>query len=48
MINAIVILENNEEHCKEEQIKEMQVQKKEYIEKINKLEEYAKNLKNNK
>lgn len=43
--NAIVILENYEEHCKEEQIKEMQVEKKEYIEKINKLEEYAKKIK---
>ena len=46
--NAIVILENYEEQCKEEQIKKMQVQKKEYIEKINRIEEYAKNLKNNK
>lgn len=46
--NAIVILENYEEHCNKEQIKEIKFQEKEYIEKINKLEEYAKSLKNNK
>lgn len=45
--NAIVILENYEEHCNEEQIKEIKFQEKEYIEKTNKLEEYAKSLKKN-
>ena len=40
--NAIVILENYEEHCKEKQIKEIQNQEKENIENIKKLEEYAK------
>lgn len=43
---AVEILENYKRHCKEEKLKEKQLEEKEYIDKINKLEEYAKNLKN--
>jgi hypothetical protein len=43
---AVEILENYKKHCKEEKILEKQLEEKEYIDKINKLEEYAKNLKN--
>ena len=43
---AVEILENYNKHCKEEKILEKQLEEKEYIDKINKLEEYAKNLKN--
>lgn len=43
---AVEILENYKKHCKEEKILEKQLKEKEYIDKINKLEEYAKNLKN--
>ena len=42
---AVEILENYKKHCKEEKILEKQLEEKEYIDKINKLEEYAKNLK---
>lgn len=42
---AVEILENFKKHCKEEKVKEKQLEEKEYIDKINKLEEYAKNLK---
>lgn len=43
---AVEILENYKKHCKEEKILEKQLEEKEYIDKINKLEEYAKSLKN--
>ena len=43
---AVEIFENYKKHCKEEKILEKQLEEKEYIDKINKLEEYAKNLKN--
>ena len=43
---AVEILANYKKHCKEEKILEKQLEEKEYIDKINKLEEYAKNLKN--
>lgn len=43
---AIKILENYEEKLKKEKTMENQIQEKENIAKINKLEEYAKSLKN--
>ena len=42
---AVEILENYKKHCKEEKILEKQLEEKEYIDKINKLEEYAKKIK---
>ena len=42
---AVEILKDYKKHCKEEKVKEKQFEEKEYIDKINKLEEYAKNLK---
>lgn len=42
---AVEILENYKKHCKEEEVKEKQLEEKEYIDKINKLKEYSKNLK---
>lgn len=42
---AVEILENYKKHCQEEKVKKKQLEEKEYIDKINKLEEYAKNLK---
>ena len=42
---AVEILENYKKHCQEEKVKEKQFEEKEYIGKINKLEEYAKKIK---